>query len=175
MQPKIEPTTDQNAATRLFVRLLLCYLVALPIAVLAHFEMPLPLERVGTAELFFVLAAVWSGISTLTKPLLLLLTVLKAFFDLAMLKDILISTAAGLVGILPFNACLLFAFATLAVYLLAASRAEYFTFRHTARDSQLLLSRPFWHYLLGSACFMAVAVLLALLWQQIYPLLFELN
>ena len=153
------------------MRLLVFYLLGIPVSLICHASLPINLLTAGDTEQFFVLLAVIAGLSTLTKPLLLLFTAWKAFFDLSLLRNVLRATTGGFIDILPFNACLLFLFISLFVYLAAAASAEYFTFQTTARDGKLLRLGAFWRYLALSFAFLAASVVLALVWRQIYPLL----
>ena len=168
----MEPTSDKNAVARLFLRLLFCYLLTLPLSLFCGASLPVTLTVAGEAQGAFVLLALLAGFSTLTKPALILFTAIKAFLDLALLRAVLREATSGFLSILPFNACLLFLFASLIFYLAAAARAEYFTFRTPARDGKLLREPAFWRYLLSALAFFAAATVLALLWRWLYSLLF---
>ena len=168
---RIEPTSGKNAASRLFLRFLICYIASIPIALsLAPFRHALN-DAVGETELFFIFLCCFSGLLTVTKPFLILLTLSKACFDLSLLRRVLLLARGGAVPLLPFNAFLCYLLASVILFLITASRAALFTFRYTARDTKLLFSRPFLLYLLEMSCFLASGMIFYLLWPQILQLI----
>ena len=82
---KREPTTDTNATSRLFLRFFLCYLLPVPVAVLCAVRglLDLSLDAVGTVEFCFIPLSLLGALLTVTKPYLIVLTVIKSFYDVA--------------------------------------------------------------------------------------------
>ena len=157
---KREPTTGSNATSRLFLRFFLTYLLTVPIAILFAIRelLHLSLERVGLIEFFFVVLALLGAFLTVTKPYLTILTIIKTFYDVALLYHVSQWVRFGVIGILPWNACLLILIFSIILFCLSAARAELFSFLHPERDIRLILSKPFGYYLLEMLLFAALAL-----------------
>ena len=155
-----EPTNRNNATSRLFLRFFLCYLITVPVAVLCAVRGLLDLtpQRVGTVEFCFIPLSLLGAFLTVTKPYLIVLTVIKSFYDVAFLYQVSQWVLLGAIGILPWNACFLILIFSMLLFCFAAARAELFSFLHPARDVQLILSRPFGQYLLEILLFSALAL-----------------
>lgn len=173
MPKRREPTTGENAVSRLFLRFFLCYLLAAPVALMIALRgvwVP-TVSEAGAPLFFFVPLALLGALLTVTKPYLLVLTVLKAFYDVGLLYSITLWTRQGYGGLLPWNASFLLIVFSLLLFCIAAACAELFSFLHPARDARLLFSRPFGRYLIESLLFAAIALSAYFLWPQICNLL----
>ena len=104
---KREPTNGSNATSRLFLRFFLCYLLTAPVAVLCAMRGLLDLipQKSGTVEFFFIPFALLGAFLTVTKPYLIILTVIKSFYDVTFLYQVSQWVFLGAIGILPWNAC----------------------------------------------------------------------
>lgn len=169
MNTKREPTNNENVTSRLFLRFFLCYLIAAPVAFLLAMRgaLPIRVETVGTAEFLFIPLALFGALLTVTKPYLLILTVVKAFYDVALLYRLTEWVKLGSIGFLPWNACLFMLILSLLLFAVAAARAELFSFLTVARDARLLLSRPFAKFLAEALLFTALGVTIYYLWPQL--------
>ena len=169
MNPSREPTNSENVTSRLFFRFFLCYLIAAPVAWLLAVRgtLPIRLETVGTAEFLFIPLALLGALLTVTKPYLLALTAIKAFYDVALLYRLTGWVRLGTIGFLPWNACLLLLILSLLLFAVAAARAELFSFLTAARDTRLLLSKPFGKFLIEALIFLALGITLYYLWPQL--------
>ena len=172
MRKQTDPTTSQNAASRLFLRFFLCYLTALPVGLLsASRGRGISLDAVGGVQLLFLLLALLGALLTVTKPYLLLLTVCKSLYDATLLYHVVTLTRSGTIGILPFNACFfLVAFAAV-LFALAAAGAELFAFMQPARNFALVFSAAFGRYLIRALLLATLALTLYFLWPQIHATL----
>ena len=173
MRRKLEPTSGENVLSRLFLRYFLCFLCAVPFALLpARWDLlPFRAETVGTVDFLFIPLAALAAVLTVTKPYLLLLTVLKSFYDVSVLYRISVLTRRYRSGVLPWNACFFLLVFSLLLYCTAAARAHHFSFTATARDTALLLSRPFGRFLLETIFLVAISLALLYLWPQAYVLI----
>ena len=164
-----EPTHKGNAASRLFLRFFLCYVLTAPVAILcaARNMLGLSTAQVGRIEFCFIPLALLGAFLTVTKPYLIVLTVIKAFYDAAFLYHVSQWALLGAIQILPWNAFLLIIIFSMLLFLFAAARAELFSFLYPARDIHLILSRPFALYLLEVVLFCALALSLYYLMPQL--------
>ena len=172
MRRQLDPTTSQNATSRLFLRFFLLYLLSVPVWLLSAARMhTVSMAFAGTAQLLFLLFSLLGALLTVTKPYLLFLTVCKAFYDATLLRYLTGRVQSGAVGILPFNAFFfLIAFSAI-LFSVSAAGAELFAFLHTERNFKLLLSPAFGRYLVRAIVLTAVALTLYFLWPQIYTAL----
>lgn len=166
---KREPTNGTNATSRLFLRFFLTYLLTAPVAILFATRelLELNIEQSGAVEFFFVPLSLLAAFLTITKPYLIVLAVIKSFYDVALLYQVSQWVRLGAIGILPWNACLLILIFSLILFCFAAARAELFSFLHTERDIHLILSRPFGAYLLEMLLFTALALSLYYLMPEL--------
>lgn len=157
---KREPTNDTNATSRLFLRFFLCYLLTVPVAVLCAVRglLDLSLDTVGTVEFCFIPLSLLGALLTVTKPYLIVLTVIKSFYDVAFIYQVTRWALLGAIGLLPWNACFLILVFSMILFCFSAARAELFSFLYPARDAKLILSRPFGGYLLEILLFSALAL-----------------
>ena len=168
MRKSPDPTTSANAAVRLFLRFLLCYLAAVPIGVLlAARHCNAEADRMGTMVLLFVSLALLGAFLTVTMPYLLVLTVCKAFYDGKMLYCFTVQARTGDIGIFSWNACFFLVVLSAVLFVFSAAQAALFAFLYPQRDGKLLFSAPFGRYLLRALLLCASAVLLYLLWPHI--------
>jgi hypothetical protein len=167
---KREPTNGTNATSRLFLRFFLAYLLTAPVAILIATNglLDLNLKRVGLIEFFFIPLSLLGAFLTVTKPYLIILSVIKSFYDVALLYRVSQWARLGAIGILPWNACLLLLIFSLILFCFSAARAELFSFLHTQRDLRLILSRPFGAYLLEMLLFTALALSLYYLMPELF-------
>ena len=172
MQTRVRPTTDKNVISRLFFRFFLCYFIAGAAAALFAARGVLwdPPEQAGKTEFLFVLLALLGSVLTLAKPYLLLLTAVKAFFDVALLASLLPAVRGLSRGFLTFNACLCYVIFSLALFCTAAARSCLFSAEGSERDLRLLCSRRFLVYLAEAVLFAALALTLYFLWPQLTAL-----
>ena len=166
---KREPTSGTNATSRLFLRFFLSYLIITPVAILTAMRglLNLDFERAGLVEFSFIPLSLLGAFLTVTKPYLIVLAFIKSFYDVALLYQVSQWVRLGVIGILPWNACLLILIFSIILFCLAAARAELFSFLHPARDIQLILSRPFGAYLLEILLFTALALSLYYLMPEL--------
>lgn len=167
---KREPTSSTNATSRLFLRFFLSYLIITPVAVLCAMRgiLSLDLERSGLIEFCFIPLSLLGAFLTVTKPYLILLALIKSFYDVALLYQVSQWVRLGAIGILPWNACLFILIFSIILFCFTAARAALFSFLHPARDIQLILSRPFGAYLLEILLFTALALSLYYLMPELF-------
>lgn len=167
---KREPTSSTNVTSRLFLRFFLSYLIITPVAVLCAMRGLLnpDLECVGLVEFGFIPLSLLGAFLTVTKPYLIVLTLIKSFYDATLLYQVSQWVRLGAIGLLPFNACLFILIFSIILFCLTAARAELFSFLHSARDIQLILSRPFGAYLLEILLFTALALSLYYLLPELF-------
>lgn len=163
------PTNGENVATRLFFRFFLCYFAAAPIGYLLAIRgiTAIQANTAGKVEFLLIPLALLGGLLTVTKPYLLILTAVKAFFDTALLYRVTVWARTDLIGLLPWNICFLMVVLSLLLFAFAAARAELFTFWNTKRDAQLIFSRAFGRFLTEIILFLAIALSQYYLWPTI--------
>lgn len=163
------PTTKDNVTSRLFLRYFLFYLVAVCFGVMLaargvlHFD----LHGVGSFSFAMIPLALMAGLLTVSRPYLLALTAAKALFDAALLAHMTALIGTGAIGILTFNACFLLTAFSLVLFCAAAARACWFAFGSKTKDSALIFSRAFAHYLAESILMTALALSLYFLWPRL--------
>ena len=171
MRLSIDPSTGQNISARLFFRFFLCYfvgvLIALPPALRGYM---LPHGNVGLWQMLLVLLALPAAFLTLSRSYLLLLSLVKAFFDVAWLTQTLSALSHLSNTFFTFNACLLYLVFSLLLFCFAASRACLFSVSVSGRDLQLILTRAFVSFLLEALLISLLALFLYELWPQIAAL-----
>lgn len=167
---KREPTNTVNAPSRLFLRFFLAYALTVPIALLFAVRglMALNLSQAGLVEFFFIPLSLLGAFLTVTKPYLIILALIKSFYDVALLYQVSQWVRLGAIGILPWNACFLLLVFSVILFCMTAARAELFSFLHPARDLQLVLSRAFGSYLLEMLLFTALALSLYYLMPELF-------
>ena len=174
MQTRIQPTTKQNVAARLFFRYFLCYFACvLLFGVLSTRLVPaVSRTEVGSVQLLLALLALLGGFLTISKPYLLLLCMGKALYDVCAFRMLMADFSIhGGGALLAFNALVLYGIFSLLLFCLCAARASLFSFDCTARDFTLILSRPCLRFL-GEAVFLAALSLsLYYLWPQLSAML----
>lgn len=155
--------------SRLFLRFLLVYAAAVPVAVWlllrgygAHFSFP-----AGRVQLLFLALALLGAFSIVSRPYLLLLTAIKAFFDVGVMSRVIEATAGVKGGFFAVNAAFFLVVIALLVFCTAAAKACLFSFFAKRRDAALLFSRECLSFLTEAVLFLAISFLLCLLWQQI--------
>lgn len=169
MHRHTEPTTRQNAASRLFLRFLICYLAAVPIGLILSVGglLPIDLNAAGKYWLLFSALALAGGLLTVAKPFLAVLTACKAFYDMALLLAVTRLAQAGSIGILPWNACFFLTIFIAVLFVFSAAQAALFSFLYTARDLRLIFSKPFGRYMLHALVILAVCLCLYMMWPQL--------
>lgn len=169
MRSKRIPTGEENAASRLFLRFLLCFLLFAPMGWLLAMRgvWDVNAQAIGRTELAFVIFAAVGGLSLLTRPYLLVLCGLKALYDAALLYRITGWAAMGAIGILQWNLCFFLTVTSLILFLIAASQAELFAFFCTKRDGKLLFSREMGGYLLRALLLIAISLSLYFIWPRL--------
>ncbi len=169
MQPRLQPTTQSNVSARLFLRYFLFYFAAaLSFLLLFIGRTPTaPQQEIGFLQLVFVLLALLGGFLTVSKPYLLILTGIKAFFDVSLLRSLL--QTDGL-RFLSFNALLFYLLFSFVLFCLAAARASLFSFQGFARDFSLLFSRKCLVFLAECILIAALSLTLYYIWPQLLAL-----
>lgn len=169
MKRNRQPTNGQNVTSRLFFRFFACYAIAAPAAMLwaSRRDVTVSIGSVGTIETAFIFLALLGAILTVTKPYLILLTLIKAFYDGRLLFKITAWARFGCMGILSWNACFFLLILSLLLFAMTAARAELFAFMVTSRDTRLLLSRPFAKFLAEAAILLALSLSLYYLWPHL--------
>ncbi len=167
-------TSTKNATSALFFRYFLLYLLATPIAFLGNNKIVTAWvsgQNAGLCEFLFIALALSFAFSTLAKPLFILVTVLKSFFDVTLFRGALTDALGRKIGILPLNALFLYLATSLSLFAFCAARASLFPHVNAERDSALLFSRAFFLYLLEALAYLALATLLFFFWHTLSPLL----
>ena len=169
MRKRPEPTTAKNAASRLFLRFLLCYLAAVPVGLFLAADGLLTIDpmSVGKLRLLFLGLSLAGGLLTVTMPFLAVLSLCCALYDMTVLLYFTRLTQIGAIGILPWNACFFLTVFSATLFLVSAAQSAWFAFQHTERDLRRLFSVDFGRFLIRSLLTTAVALSLALLWPQI--------
>ena len=164
-----EPTSKSNAVSRLFLRFFLCYMLCVPVAILCAMRNVFELspQNTGMVEFLWIPLALFGALLTVTKPYLIVLTMIKAFYDVSFMCLVSQWALLGAIKILPWNACLLMVAFSMILFLFAAARAELFSFLHPERDIRLILSRPFGRYLIEAVLFCALALSLYYLMPEL--------
>ena len=168
MRTHIEPTTKENAVPRLFLRFFLCYLACALLALLVCYNQAHTPSTKHTDTLqcaFFAIAAL-SAFTTVSAPLLSATTACKAVFDVgsltfsfahqskaAMLRSANITFVRLACGALLFCA--------------VAANAQFFSHTNYKRNTELLFSRECLTFFIRTALFLACALFLHLLSQQL--------
>ncbi len=173
MQPRLQPTTKQNVAARLFLRYFLFYFAwVLPLSLLV-FRLGLSVSRadVGFVQLLLVLLALLGGFLTVSKPYLLVLCAVKAYFDATLLCTVVRACSSLGGAFLSFNALLLYLVFSLVLFCLAAARASVFSFDCPVRDFSLIFSRKCLQFLTECAFLSALSLTLYYIWPQLLAML----
>lgn len=169
---RLQPTTAKNVAARLFFRYFLCYFAAITVAFFFRVRgmLPQPPAHAGLGECVFVFLCLQAALSTVAKPYLLVLTVIKAFYDLAWFSDLVQKSSFTMQNILAFNACFFYLVFSLLLFSVAAARSCIFTAESTERDIRLLLSRRFFSFLIEALIISALALVLYFIWPPLAAL-----
>ena len=163
-----EPTNQKNARYRLFARYFAVYALAVPLFLWLFRQALSP----SLFSLLFPLVAVpFCAFSTLCTPLLLLLTLFKAWADTAFLVGLTVAARSDLLSFFSFNAALFLQMLSLLLFLASCAHAHLFSFEEHSRNLPLLLSAPFWRYTLKIALFLGLLWLLRAAFLRIFPLL----
>ena len=173
MQPRLQPTSEANIRTRLFLRFFLLYFggALLTLALFGRGFLLAGAKDFALTEFLFVPLSLLAAVLTLAKPYLLVLTLVKAFCDTAFLMQLFRGVRGGSGSFWGFNAHLLYLSFTLLLFCLAASYACLFSFHSTKRDAGLLFSLHFIKFLARAAFLASLALLLYFLFPQIKALL----
>ena len=173
MQTRLPPTTEKNVAARLFLRFFLCYFVTAIAAffLFRHAAPMLPSDHLGKLQFSLVLLALLGAVLTLSKPYLLILTAVKAFFDIRWLTAVTQALPSLAGGFWAFNACFFYLAFSLFLFCTAAARACLFASNSIMRDTQLLFSKKFAVYLIETVFFAALALSLFYIWPQLEALI----
>lgn len=167
------PTSYENLGARLSVRFALFYIAAVVVGVLASMRGGafFTTEHVEFVAFLFVPLAVIAAFLTVSNTYLMVLTLIKGFFDTQLLYRVTLLVKSGHVGFLEWNGCFFLSAASVILFLLTAVNAARFSFENNKRDLVLILSKPFLKYLAEALLFMAFATLLYLLWPRLLALM----
>ena len=163
------PTTEENARGRLFLRFLLIYLLALLVGValsLRGFSL-LPTVLPRQYALFFVICALLAALLTVSKPFLMLLSIIKAFLDAGVFFRLTSLAKLNEINFWQWNACFFLTAFGVFLFATAAAQACWFSHKNTARDTRLIFSRPFGRYILEALFLLALTLSLFFLWQRV--------
>ena len=169
---KREPTTRKNVVARLFFRFFLCYVAALTVAILMDRAglLSYRVTHVGKGEAVLVLLALLAALLTVSKPYLLCLSAVKAFYDVAWFSPLMSAATLTAQGGLAFIAAFFYLAFSLLLFAGAAARSCLFATGNYRRDTQLLVSRSFWGFLLEAVFFAALSSVLFFIWSPLVAL-----
>ena len=173
MKPRLKsPTTADNLGARLFLRFFLCYLAGcLAALLLGRLPALSNAEGIGHHHFISVALAALGGVLTVSKPYLLLLSLLRAALDAEVLAYLFSKAHGGYGGFFTFNACLCYLAFSVLLFCVTAARACRFSAESTGRDTALLLSRRFLVFTGEMLLLLALSTLLYLLWPQLCQML----
>lgn len=165
----MQPTTKENLDLRLGLRYLLFYLAALTVGTLpaARGVLLFSPGTVCDSALIAVSLAAPAAFLTVGNSYLALLTVMKGLYDAALMYTATLLVRGGSIGLLHWNASFILVALSLVLFLFVACRASKFFFENSARDLALILSKPFFIYLLQVLAALALAFIVYLLWQRL--------
>jgi hypothetical protein len=164
------PTTAKNVVSRLLLRFLLYYTVAIPFGMMPRGNHMLPavdLQSVGRIQAIFLLLALLGGVLTIAKPFLSVLAFVKGLYDTTLVRSFTALAKCGEIGIFSWNACFFLIMGTAFLFAFGAARAQHFSFFNNERDLKLLFSSAFGRYLVLALLCMAFALTVALLWPHL--------
>ena len=169
MSDRVPSTTAQNVVSRLFLRFFLCYFAGCMMALLLCSRLEFSISRgdVGLSQFLFIPLALLSAFLTLGKPYALVLTGVKAFYDVSLLRALVSVFRTVSNGFLAFNAGLLYVIFSLVLFCMASVRALLFACDVKGRDLQLIFSRRFAVFLGEVLLFTALALSLYYLWPSL--------
>lgn len=172
MRTYIQPTTSQNVTTRLFLRFFLCYMAGAAVALLfaVRGRLITMSADAGLTQLCFVGLALLGAFLTVSRPYLLALTLIKSFFDVALLASLMEMQAVRTSFFWAFNASLFYVLLSFVLFCFTASGACLFSHLSDERDLRLLFSGVFLRYLPEILFFSTLAFSLYLLWPYVIAL-----
>ena len=173
MMKGFAPTSYENLGARLSIRFALFYIAAVIVSVLTSMRGSVffTTEHVEFTAFLFVPLAIIAAFLTISNTYLMVLTLIKGFFDTHLLFRVTLFVKTGHVGFLEWNGCFFLTAASFILFLLVAVNAARFSFENSTRDLTLILSKPFLKYFTQSLFFMAFATLLYLLWPRLLALM----
>ena len=121
-------------------------------------------------QLCLILLCFLGAFLTVSRPYLLILTVVKAFFDVAVLSAVIGLLKNRTAVLLRFNACLLYILLSFVLFCFAACGACLFSHMNSERNLRLICSRPFLRYLGEALLLLLPAVALYLIWPSLMAL-----
>lgn len=172
MMARLQPSCEQNIATRMFLRFFIAYfLLILPVlALVSMLSLPVSLSRVGSVQFWFVPLSLLGGFLTICKPYLLVLTAFKAYYDTALIHSFFGAFRSLERGFWVFNATLAYLIFSVLLFCVSSSKACLFSTGSSERDSSLLFSAKCLHFLTECALICALSLTLYYLWPQLAAL-----
>ena len=163
------PTGAQNVSQRLFWRYASIYACAAIIGVLMALRgAVLPfLGCVPTVSFVFVPLAALAALLTVSNAYAFLLVACKGLFDAQLICRITLFARMGEASFWVWNGCFFLVAASLLLFLLTEAVAVRFSYEHHGRDFKLLLSKPFFCFLLEVMVLTALSAVVFLLWPHL--------
>ena len=118
-------------------------------------------------QLVFTVLAFLGAFLTVSLPFLHILCVIKAFFDTALVLQLLYLLGGRSPKMLLFNICLLYLTFSLLIFCYFAARAALFAYFVPGRDMHLIFSSDFLLFFACAVICLALSVILYYIWPQL--------
>ena len=161
-------TNGENIRTRLCLRFACLLLFSTAMGALLFGRASLALTgEIGLLAFLPIALSLLAPLLSVPNTYLSTLSILYGCLHGTLLARCVLLVRVGSVDFLTFNAALFLVLFSLLLFLLSAAKACQFAFEHPARDTALLLRRPFLKYTAEAVLYIALSASVYYLWSRL--------